>query len=62
VHNLRIAGPDGRFNTADDTVLGDPIVPPGQSASIQWTPPSQPGALAFRCDAHPTHTGTITVK
>ena len=62
IHNLRIAGPDGRFNTADDTVLGDPVVQPGQSASTEWTPPSQPGALAFRCDAHPTHTGTVTVR
>jgi plastocyanin len=60
IHNLRIAV-GGQFGSATDVVVGNPVVQPGQSASIEWTVPAKAGVLHFRCDVHPTHTGTITV-
>ncbi len=65
VHNLRIAGPDGEYETEDDAVvapIGEGGLPPGDTASLQWTAPGQPGVIKFRCDFHPTAmTGTIAV-
>ena len=64
-HNLHIAGPDGQFDTEDDAVIqpvGEGEIKPGQSASLEWTAPDQPGTIKFRCDFHPTQmTGTINV-
>jgi len=62
IHNLRIAGPSGQFGGAGDFVLGQPVVMPGEKATGDWQAPGQPGSRAFRCDAHPTHTGVITIK
>ncbi len=62
IHNLRIAGPNGQFGGPGDVVLGQPVVMPGQSATIEWKAPSQPGQVIFRCDLHPNHTGVITIR
>jgi plastocyanin len=62
LHNLRIAGPNGQFGGPGDTVAGQPLVSPGESATVEWKAPSQPGQFAFRCDLHPEHTGVITVR
>jgi plastocyanin len=62
IHNLRIAGSSGQFGGAGDFVLGDPVVQPGQKASGDWQAPAQAGRRPFRCDAHPNHTGVITIK
>ena len=65
-HDLRIAGPDGEFETEDDAVVA-PVdeggMKPGDNRSLQWTAPGQAGAIRFRCDFHPTEmSGTITVE
>ncbi len=62
-HNMRIAGPDGRYNTEDDAVSNPQAVPGGQTATIAWQAPSQPGSIIFHCDFHPDQMkGTITVQ
>ncbi len=59
-HNLRIAGPDGEFETADD-LLSDPsaqrVGTPGELVGQIDTP----GTYAVRCDFHAEQTGTIVV-
>ncbi len=62
-HNLRVAGPDGAWNTGDDQAVpaGGALVPGGQQAEATLTF-QQPGVFAFRCDAHPNDMwGYITV-
>ena len=61
VHNLRIAGPDGEYRTADDIV--SETVNPGQEEVVLDGQIDEPGEYAFRDDFHPTEaTGVITVK
>lgn len=60
-HNFRIAGPDGQYNTDDDTVVDPEILNPGDTAVVKWTAPSEAGTIIFRCDLH-LNTGTITIK
>ena len=63
IHNMRIAGPDAKFNTSDDAVSNPQLVPGGQTATLAWTAPTQAGDIIFQCDFHPTDMkGTITVK
>jgi len=62
VHTVRLAGPDGRYETDDDTTIDPPMIKPGQTVSLVWTAPTEPGAYDFRCDYHPEETGTITVE
>jgi len=65
VHNLRIAGPDGEFETEDDAVIApadEGGMKPGDTRSLQWVAPARAGTIRFRCDFHPTQmNGTITV-
>jgi plastocyanin len=56
VHNMRIAGPDGEWNTADDIVSDPEMVLGGDTAVVEWTPQT-PGAYTFHCDFHPTEQG-----
>ncbi|MEX1194281.1 MAG: cupredoxin domain-containing protein [Dehalococcoidia bacterium] len=59
-HNVRIAGPDGDFETEDDIVSAD--VPPGQTGEM-FVQIDDPGTYDFRCDFHQqTHNGTLTVE
>ena len=61
IHNVRIAGADNQFNTADDAV-SDLIINAGQSSTVEWTAPAKAGVYNFHCDYHPTDSvGTITV-
>jgi plastocyanin len=63
IHNMRIAGEDGDYNTDDDAVSDPDLVSPGDSAVLEWTAPGEPGDFAFQCDIHPTDMlGTITVE
>jgi plastocyanin len=61
IHNLRIAGGPA-FMSSNDLVIGDPVVQPGQRATKTWLVPDQAGTVRFRCDVHPNHTGTSTVR
>jgi plastocyanin len=58
-HNLRIAGPDGEFETDDDIV--SPDVPPGQKDDVT-AQIDEPGEYAFRDDFHHDMTGTLTIE
>jgi plastocyanin len=60
VHNMRIAGRDGRYNTADDADSG--LLRRGETAVLVWTAPTAPGRIDFRCDLHPEQIGTIIVR
>jgi plastocyanin len=63
IHNVRIAGPDGSYNTGDDAVSDPGLVSGGQTATLTWTAPSEAGEIIFQCDFHPTDMkGTITVQ
>ena len=61
IHNMRIDGPDGQYNTGDDAVSEPQMIKGGETATLTWTPP-EPGTYRFRCDYHPTSGGTITVS
>lgn len=52
VHNLRIAGVDGQWNTEDDLFTSEDGEKPGEVAEIEFTP-QVPGIYVFRCDFHP---------
>ena len=63
IHNMRIAGPDGNYNTGDDAVSDPQLVTGGQTATLDWQAPSESGEIIFQCDFHPTDMkGTITVQ
>lgn len=63
IHNVRIAGADGTYNTDDDAVSDPDVVRGGQDATIEFSAPAEAGDIDFRCDFHPTEmTGTITVQ
>jgi len=63
IHNMRIAGPDASYNTGDDAVSDPQLVSAGQTATLTWDAPSEPGEIIFQCDFHPTDMkGTITVE
>lgn len=62
-HNMRIAGPDGEFGTDDDAVSDPDALNAGDTGTLVWTAPAEPGAIDFRCDFHPIEmTGVITVE
>ncbi len=62
IHNLRFAGPDGKYMTADDPpVLGlNRILRPGEAAEGSYFFDDL-GVYAFRCDFHAEMTGTLRV-
>ncbi|MDO8612666.1 MAG: cupredoxin domain-containing protein [Dehalococcoidia bacterium] len=63
-HNMRVAGPDGSYNTDDDAVSDPQLVNVGGAATLDWTAPDQPGEIKFQCDFHVAlgMVGTITVE
>lgn len=63
IHNMRIAGDDGQYNSDDDAVSDPDLVSAGGTAVLEWVAPDQPGEVDFQCDFHPTDmVGTITVE
>jgi plastocyanin len=59
-HNMRIAGPDGEFETGDDILSGD--IGPGEKGDATGKIDA-PGQYAFRDDFNPqTMTGTLTIE
>jgi plastocyanin len=63
IHNMRIAGEDGTYNTNDDTQSDPNLITGGGSATLEWTAPDAAGEIIFQCDFHPTDMkGTITVE
>ena len=62
VHTVRLAGPDGRYETDDDTTVDPPMIKPGETVDLVWTAPPDAGTYDFRCDYHPEETGTIAVE
>ena len=64
IHNMRIAGADGKYNSDDDGISDPDIVQSGGTAKLDWTAPAQPGQVKFQCDFHVSvgMVGTITVQ
>ncbi|HLB26035.1 MAG TPA: plastocyanin/azurin family copper-binding protein [Dehalococcoidia bacterium] len=64
IHNMRIAGSDGSYQTDDDAVSDPAIVNAGGTATVSWTAPGTPGEVPFQCDFHVAlgMIGTITVE
>ena len=63
IHNMRVAGADNEFNTDDDAVSDPDLFQAGDSGTLTWTAPEEPGTYDFLCDFHTTDmTGTITVE
>lgn len=64
IHNMRIAGADGTYQTDDDAVSDPQLVQAGATATLSWTAPDQPGEMKFQCDFHVAvgMIGTITVQ
>ncbi len=67
-HNVHLAGPGNEFsedfcNGKGEPCSAPPVVKGGKSATLQWTAPSTPGELKFRCDFHPVQmNGTIKIQ
>jgi plastocyanin len=60
IHNMRIAGPDGEFNTADDSVSDPELISGGGTGVLEFTP-TLAGTYTFQCDFHPTEQGGVIV-
>lgn len=61
IHNMRIAGEDGDYNTDDDFASDPDLIRGGQPATITFTLPA--GTYDFQCDFHATDmTGTIEAE
>jgi hypothetical protein len=60
---MRIAGPDGKYNSADDIVSSPDVVLGNQNATLEWQGAASPSSIPFQCDIHPgVMSGTITVR
>jgi plastocyanin/mono/diheme cytochrome c family protein len=60
-HNLRLAGPDGEYNTDDDTVSDPDAIPGGDEGTLEFEA-GEAGTFPYQCDFHPTEMlGEITV-
>ena len=55
-HSLRIAGPDGVYETEDDAVTAPDSIEGGSTGELIFSPVI-PGAYTFRCDFHPGSMG-----
>ncbi len=61
-HNLRIAGPDGEYNTQDDAVTAPEALSSGETGEMTFVP-RVAGNYTFHCDFHPASMGgRIEVK
>ena len=63
IHNMRIDGGDGEYDTDDDTVSDPELFQAGDTGTLVWTAPDEPGEIIFRCDFHPLEmVGTISLE
>ncbi len=61
-HNLRLAGLDDEYDTADDFEMPPNVVLPGETQRLV-VKLDQPGTYRFRCDFHPlVQTGTLELQ
>ncbi len=62
IHDMRIAGVDGDYDTDDDFVSDPDLMRGGEEGTLVFTI-DEAGEYDFRCDFHPTEmTGTIEVE
>ena len=62
VHSMRIAGPDGQYDTEDDLASTQSSIKAGETGELVGQI-DEAGTYTFRCDFHGTEeTGTLTVK
>jgi len=59
IHNFRIAGVDGKWNTDDDDAISE-LLSGGDTGVVEFSP-TLTGTYTFRCDIHPTSEGGIIV-
>ncbi|HUF54085.1 MAG TPA: c-type cytochrome [Dehalococcoidia bacterium] len=52
IHNLRIAGPDGEYETDDDLVSDPDLIPGGAEGTLEFAA-GEAGTSPYRCDLHP---------
>jgi plastocyanin len=62
IHNVRIAGEDDKYNTADDVVSDPDLITGGNTGTVKWTAPNKAGEYKYQCDIHPNLGGIITVQ
>ena len=63
VHNMRVDGGDGEYDTDDDSVSDPDLFQAGDTGTLVWTAPNEAGEIIFRCDFHPTEmVGTISLE
>ena len=63
IHNMRVDGGDGEYDTDDDTVSDPDLFQAGDAGTLVWTAPDEAGEIIFRCDFHPLEmVGTISVE
>ncbi len=63
IHNMRVDGGDGEYDTGDDTVSDPDLFQAGDAGALVWTAPDEAGEIIFRCDFHPLDmVGTISVE
>jgi plastocyanin len=62
IHNVRIAGVDGEYNTDDDAVSDPDLISAGDTGTVTWEAPNEAGEYEYKCDIHPNLGGTITVE
>jgi plastocyanin/mono/diheme cytochrome c family protein len=61
IHNLRIAGADGEYDTEDDFVSDPDVITGGEEGTLEFTF-SEAATFPYRCDFHPTEMlGEVTV-
>ena len=60
IHNMRIAGPDGEWNTDDDSVSDPELISGGATGVLEFTP-TLAGKYTFRCDFHTAEQGGVIV-
>lgn len=61
IHNLRIAGPDGEYNTDDDFVSDPEVILGGAQGTLEFTF-GEAATFPYQCDFHPTEMlGEVTV-
>ncbi len=59
-HNMRIAGPDGVFQSDDDSVSDPNVISGGQTGVLEFTP-TLAGTYTFQCEFHPNEQGGVIV-